>query len=532
MIRAYIIFLSSCLCLFAIKPLLAQQAVAIIPMPADVVSSAGKFTITANTQIRYSSRTKNTATFLQNALSEDLGLTLALSKKKKGGIQLSLNPDIHGKEAYSLIIAHEGIRIAASTESGLFYAVQSLRQMLLFSRNSESQITLDAAIIKDRPRFEWRAFMLDESRHFKGMEQVKKLLDQMALLKMNVFHWHLTDDQGWRIEIKKYPKLTAIGSQRNNTQIGGWNSEKRSNQPHGGFYTQEQIKEIVAYAAERHITIIPEIEMPGHASAAIASYPWLGTSGLQIEVPVIFGKMPDSYNVTDPKVYSFLQDVLDETMKLFPSQIIHIGGDEVKYDQWKNSTRVQQFMKENDLGSPADLQIYFTNKISKYLDSKGKRMMGWNEILGHNVHEYQSSDDTEVKEKLALSSVIHFWKGDLALAKTALEKGYDIVNSLHSKTYLDYDYKSISLQAAYDFDPIPEGLEIRYHDQVLGTGAQMWGEWIPTVERMDYQVFPRLAAYAEVGWTQLEQKDFAHFESVLTKLKEYWKLKGITHAKE
>lgn len=528
----YITLIICGLCLLAVKPSPARQQVSIIPNPVEVVSGQGQFTITADTRIGYSKGAENTALFLKAALKLDFNLNNELGKKKKAQILLSLDTGFEEKEGYSLSISNKGIEIVGGTEAGLFYGVQSLRQLLLFTRKNNSEITLDAVAIKDNPRFEWRAFMLDESRHFKGIEQVKKLLDQMALLKMNVFHWHLTDDQGWRIEIKKYPKLTSVGSHRSNTQIGGWNSEKRSDQPHGGFYTQEQIKEIVAYASERHITIVPEIEMPGHASAAIASYPWLGTSGEQIEVPVIFGKMPDSYNVTDPRVYGFLQDVLDETMKLFPSKIIHIGGDEVKYDQWKNSEQVQEFMKENDLKSPADLQIYFTNKISKYLDSKGKRMMGWNEILGHNVHEYQSSDDTEVKEQLALSSVIHFWKGDLELAKTALEKGYDIVNSLHSKTYLDYGYKSISLQAAYDFDPVPEGLEPGYHKQVLGTGAQMWGEWIPTVERMDYQVFPRLAAYAEVGWTQPAQKSFTHFESVLIKLKEYWKLKGIAYAQE
>ncbi|MCE7992684.1 MAG: beta-N-acetylhexosaminidase [Roseivirga sp.] len=530
--RKYITLIICGLCLLTVNPSLAQRQVTIIPNPAEIMQGTGQFTITSDTRLAYGKGAKKTALFLQIALNEDFNLNNEFAKERKAEILLTINPELNQKEGYSLSISNKGIQIVGGTETGLFYGVQSLRQMLLFARKTNDKITLDAVTIKDSPRFEWRAFMLDESRHFKGIRQVRKLLDQMALLKMNVFHWHLTDDQGWRIEIKKYPKLTAVGSHRNNTQIGGWNSEKRSNQPHGGFYTQEQIKEIVAYAAERHITIVPEIEMPGHASAAIASYPWLGTSGKQIEVPVIFGKMPDSYNVTDPRVYGFLQDVLDETMKLFPSKIIHIGGDEVKYDQWKNSVQVQQFMKENSLASPADLQIYFTNKISKYLDSKGKRMMGWNEILGHNVHEYQSSEDTEVKEQLALSSVIHFWKGDLALAKTALEKGYDIVNSLHSKTYLDYGYKSIPLQAAYDFDPIPEGLEARYHKQVLGTGAQMWGEWIPTVERMDYQVFPRLAAYAEVGWTEPAQKSFTHFESVLVKLKEYWKLKGIAYAQE
>lgn len=530
--RAFTIFFGYSVCFFLTHISVAQESVSIIPKPALSVRNDGQFIVTDNIPIYYDGQTKATASFLQKSLKEDLKLNLSLSKRKKSGIRLTLDPALVEKEGYVLEINGTGIDISAGTETGLFYGVQSLRQMILFNGKSSNQISLKSVTIEDSPRFGWRAFMLDESRHFKGIDQVKKLLDQMALLKMNVFHWHLTDDQGWRIEIKKYPKLTEIGAHRSNSQIGGWDSEKRSNEPHGGFYSQKQIKEIVAYASERHITVIPEIEMPGHASAAIASYSWLGTSGEPIDVPVVFGKMPDSYKVTDERVLTFLHDVLDEVMDLFPSEIIHIGGDEVKYDQWKESADVQAFMSKNDLNSPADLQIYFTNKISRYLDSKGKRMMGWNEILGHNVHEYQKSEDTEVKEELATSSIIHFWKGELELAKAALEKGYDIVNSLHSKTYLDYGYKSISVQAAYDFDPIPEGLESKYHSQVLGTGAQMWGEWIPTVERMDFQIFPRLAAYAEVGWTQLKQKDFNHFDSVLTKLKEYWNEKGIAYGKE
>ncbi|MBO3699917.1 beta-N-acetylhexosaminidase [Roseivirga sp. E12] len=509
-----------------------QESVAIIPKPVLSVSSNGQFVLSDRASIIHDNLTKATANFLKKSLKEDLDITLSLSKRKKSGIHLSLNTDLVEEEGYLLKITDRGIDVSARTEAGLFYGVQSLRQMILFGERNGNQVTLKATTIEDYPRFGWRAFMLDESRHFKGGDQVKKLLDQMALLKMNVFHWHLTDDQGWRIEIKKYPKLTEVGAFRSDTQVGGWNSEKRSNESHGGFYTQKQIKEIVAYATARHITVIPEIEMPGHASAAIAAYPWLGTSGESIDVPVVFGKMPDSYKVTDQRVLTFLHHVLDEVMTLFPSEIIHIGGDEVKYDQWKESTDVQAFMNKNDLSSPADLQIYFTNQISQYLDSKEKRMMGWNEILGHNVHAYQKSEDTEVKEELAVSSIIHFWKGELKLAKTALEKGYDIVNSLHSKTYLDYGYKNISVQAAYEFDPIPEGLETKYHSQVLGTGAQMWGEWIPTVERMDFQVFPRLAAYAEVGWTQLKQKDFDHFDFVLTKLKNYWSQKGIAYGKE
>jgi hexosaminidase len=354
----------------------------------------------------------------------------------------------------------------------------------------------------------------------------------MALHKMNVFHWHLTDDQGWRIEIKKYPNLTEVGSKRADTQIGGWDSDQFSGQSHEGFYTQDQIREIVQYATERHIIIVPEIEMPGHASAAIASYPWLGASGKKIEVSVRFGKHYDIFNVADPQVEQFLTDILLEIMDLFPSKVIHIGGDEVKYNQWKESKQIQIYMKEEGLKTPADLQIHFTNKISNFIESQGRRMMGWNEILGgHVLHAYQSDEDTKVSEKLAQNAIIHFWKGDLQLAEEAVLSGYDIVNSYHKFTYLDYTYKDIPLQKAYNFDPIPEGLDSTLHIKVLGLGCQMWGEWIPTVERMEYQVYPRLSAYAEVGWTDKDMKDFDDFMFRLETMKNRWENLGIQFAK-
>jgi hexosaminidase len=351
----------------------------------------------------------------------------------------------------------------------------------------------------------------------------------MARLKMNVFHWHLVDDQGWRIEIKKYPLLTEVGSTRPSTQVGPdkWDSEIQSGVPHKGYYTQEEIKEIVSYAAERHITIVPEIEMPGHSSAAIAAYPWLGSSGKKIEVPIKFGVSEDIYKISDPKVYNFLTDVLDEVIALFPSEVIHIGGDEAKYDHWEGSSEIQAYMKQNDLKTFGDLQVAFTNQISNYLSGKGRRMMGWNEIMGHNLHEYQSADQAGASETLAKSSVVHFWKGNIDLMTQAAEEGYDIVNSYHEETYLDYTYKQVSLRTAYGFEPVPKSLAKKYHDRIVGLGCQMWGEWIPTSGYMDYMVFPRIAAYAEVGWTPKERKDFDGFVAGLPKLMGLWKSKGI-----
>jgi len=227
-----------------------------------------------------------------------------------------------------------------------------------------------AVTVKDKPRFGWRAYLLDEARRFKEMETVKRMLGQMALHKMNVFHWHLTVDQSWRIEIRRYPKLTKIGSRRKDTRTGGWNSEKRTGRPHEGFYTQEQLRRIVQYAADRHITVVPEIEMPGHASAAVAAYPEIGTCGRIIEFAVTFGKKYDTYNVADEKAYAFLENVLEEVMGLFPSRVIHIGGDEVRFDHWMASPEVKTLMERENLSGPAQVRLYFTNRMSRFPESR------------------------------------------------------------------------------------------------------------------------------------------------------------------
>ena len=522
------------LCLISYSRLQAQ-IINIIPNPQEVKIGQETITISQQLSIVSSAESNKTALFLQSQMKEILGTQIEIIESGKSEtevIQFKLNKDL-AKETYELIVSKKGIQIIASNNTGWFYGVQSLMQLFPVppdSLESVSSVKIPAVIIKDAPRFSWRAFMLDEARYFKGMQQVKMLLDEMAFLKMNVFHWHLTDDQGWRIEIKKYPLLTQIGSTRKSTQVGSWGSPIQSAEQHSGFYSQEEIKEIVQYAKDRHITIVPEIEMPGHSSAAIAAYPWLGTAKKEIEVPIVFGVGKDVYDVSDPKVYQFLTDVLDEVIDMFPSKVIHIGGDEVKYNHWKSSAAVQDYMKEKNLDTPAELQVFFTNNISQYLQSKDRRMMGWNEIMGHNLHEYQDASDTKSDHQLAKGTIVHFWKGDLELATQAASSGYEIVNSLHSNTYLDYDYKSIPLSKAYAFDPIPEKLNPEYHVKVIGTGCQMWGEWIPTNGHMHFQVFPRIAAYAEVGWTEQKNKDFDAFKATLSELQKRWEQKGIYYA--
>ena len=514
--------------------------VKIIPQPLKLEENEGHYLLSGKTKIISKVNTIGEAKYLSLLFRNAFGKELDILPIGDNGIILNLNPDLKPKlsdEGYLFKSSSKNIEIEAATKAGIFYGIQTLRQLLPpdfeSAVNPVKEIGIKAVTIMDKPRFVWRAFMLDEARHFKGKEVVKKLLDQMALHKMNIFHWHLVDDQGWRIEIKKYPKLTEIGSKRKNSMINGWKSNEFSGKPHEGFYTQNDIREIVNYAATRHINIVPEIEMPGHSAAAIASYPYLGTKGEKIDVPVTFGEKYDIYDVTKPEVITFLEDVLLEVMDMFPYKVIHIGGDEVDYKIWKNSEWVRKYMQKNNINSPAELQIFFTNNISNFIKEHGRRMMGWNEILGGvKLHEYQDAADIKSDKKLAAGSIVHFWKGDISLINKAVSEGYDIVNSLHSSTYLDYDYKSISLKKAYSFDPVPEKLDTAYSKKVLGLGCQMWGEWIPTVEDMEVMVFPRFSAYAETGWSSNRVKDFKSFKDRLQTMKKRWDNLGIKYAKE
>lgn len=504
----------------------------IIPQPQEITYSQGIYKLKDQLSVAYPAALATEANLLKGYLADEFGIGANLSSgQSKGNITLAIDESLKTAkpDGYLLDVSSKGILITGNSAAGVFSGIQSLRQIIKPQEGNTGKLKVQYGTVSDYPAFGWRAFMLDEGRHFKGKETVKQLLDEMALLKMNVFHWHLTDDQGWRIEIKKYPKLTEIGSKRDSTEINHFHSNVFDGKPHSGFYTQEEIKDIVAYANDRHIMIVPEIEMPGHASAAIASYPWLGTSGKQIEVPGRFGVHYDVYNVTDPKVIQFLEDVIDEVIALFPSPYFHIGGDEVRYNQWNESPAVKAYMKKNGLKTPAELQVFFTNNISNLLTSKNRHMIGWNEITGAKLHEYQSEKDTEVKQKLADGTVVQFWKGDPKLMLTTVEKGYSIVNSFHEYTYLDYSYESIPLSRSYAYNPVPEGLPAGKEDKVLGMGCQMWCEFIPTVESLHLKVFPRIAAYAEGGWTKADNKNYDRFKTNLSNLLQRWDKKGIKY---
>jgi hexosaminidase len=488
----------------------------LIPKPQSIEKTENSFDVSEGFQIGEKALNKE---YIQEKF-EELGFN------SKGDIDLKfINKKELGTEEYILNTKGGEIKITSGGKAGEFYAIQTLLQLIKDKHIPE-------LVIKDKPRYSWRAYMLDEARHFQGKEAVKTLMDEMARLKLNVFHWHLTDDQGWRIEIKKYPKLTEIGSKRDSTEILGpnkkkWGTGHYDGKVHQGFYTQNEIKELIAYAAKRNITIVPEIGMPGHASAAIASYPELGSRKKQIKVPFKFGVADDAYDPSSKKTMQFLQDVLTEVSELFPSKTIHIGGDEVKYEHWKSSKAIDNYKKRNKLKTFSDVQVKFTNEISQFVDQKlGKRIMGWNEIMGHKIHGWEKGKK-DAKTKLSDKAIVHFWKGNKDIFSKAIKGGYKIVNSTHTETYLDYDYKYIPLKRAYSFNPTPDYLKPIEAKQIIGLGCQMWGEWIPTKKDLYHMTFPRIAAYAEVGWTEVKNKNYDDFLKSLEIIKQDWVKKGI-----
>ena len=533
-----VLFICVTMLLICISGKATERNLLLIPYPQQVSIKQGNYNLTDNVKIGADPLFTQELKKLQEVLTEDFGLKSQIVKPSKADISLCYYASFmqEEKEAYQLEVTDMKITIRAQMATGIFYGIQSLRQLI---KSEAGKWIIPKLTITDYPALSWRSFMLDEGRYFKGEKVVKQILDEMALLKMNVFQWHLTDDQGWRIEIKKYPRLTEIGAFRDSTQMEWYESHHYDGKPHGGFYTQTQIRNIIKYASERHITIIPEIEMPGHSAAAIAAYPWLSATGKEIKVPCNFGVQYDVFNVTDPKVLNFLNDVIDEVTALFSSGILHIGGDEVRYDQWNASSSVQKFIQEKGFSSASDIQVWFTNQMSKVIAQKGWRMMGWNDITGEKLHHFQSGDK-EGTERLAPGTIVQFWKGDSDMLQRAAEQGQHIVNSYNNFTYLNYSYeydslqatyefKPISLQRAYEFKPVPENFPVHLVPQILGASCQMWGEWIPTVESMNYHIYPRIGAYAEVFWTLPIQKDYVRFRKSLEYFLTRWKKQGIIY---
>ncbi len=504
-----------------------QYTPSIIPLAVKLTSETGQFAFNHETIIECDPELKKIGEFLQNILCP--ATTFEFNVKiispnhvSNNSIALKLNTGLNhlGSEGYTIKITRENVIISALTPTGVFYGIQSLRQLLPPETDHSNEVRnvnwgVPCVEIEDYPRFLWRGFMLDDARHFLGKEIVLKILDLLALLKMNVFHWHLTDDQGWRIEIKTYPKLTEIGSKRSSSQIGGFISKKQDGIPHEGYYTQDDIKEIVAYAANRGITIIPEIEMPGHCMAALSAYPEMSCSGGPFEVPSTVGIHKDVFCVGKEHVFIFLQNILSEIMTLFPSEIIHIGGDEVPKTRWKKCPDCQARIKTEGLKDEKELQHYFTTRIANFLASHGKKIMGWNQILN---------------DSLPIDVIAQYWMFGKKKVIEHLKRDRKIVMSKYGHVYLDYGYEFTSLKKTYSYNPIPKELASPYHQNVLGIEAPLWTEWVRNAHNLYWQIFPRLIAVAETGWTQKPLKDYCSFKTRLRTFLKRLDYFGINYA--
>jgi hexosaminidase len=514
------------------------KTVSIIPKPIFLNINPGTFQFNENLSFfidlkdnsAHFMKIKGICEYFKEIIDRSTGFNMNIKnlpeeKGNKDIILLKINPELEtlGQEGYTLEITKTLIIISSISPTGLFYGLQSVRQLLPVDIESPSKLVnvewnVPCLEIKDSPRFAWRGFMLDEGRHFQGMETVKKFLDMMALFKMNIFHWHLTEDQGWRIEIKKYPKLTEIGSIRNKTAIGGifYSKLKKlyDNTPHSGFYTQDEIREIVEYAAKRNILVVPEIEMPGHCMAALASYPGFSCTGGPFEIPGIAGIYKDVFCVGKEEVINFIHGVLDEVMEMFPSEVIHIGGDEAPKERWKNCPDCQKRMKSEELNDEHDLQVNFTNQIGAYLSLNERRLMGWNEILG---------------EALEKNAIAQFWMGNKKKLLYHIRNGRQVVISNYFNTYLDYHYNMIPLRNYY-FNPIPKNLEEKYHQNIIGVETPLWTEGVPNRKRAEWQAFPRLLAIAESGWLPEEFKNYESFWDRLKVQIRRLDILGVNHA--
>ena len=504
--------------------------ISIIPKPVKCVATGGSFTLTADTTIVAAGAAAAVGQQLAAALAPATGFwpkVVASSTQDAGTIRLRIDRSqtsrsaaALGAEGYRLSVTPQQVTISAPKPAGLFYGVQSLRQLLPPAIFREAAVpgvdwTIPCVEIEDTPRFAWRGMMLDVARHFMPKEFVKKFIDLLALHKYNTLHWHLTEDQGWRIEIKRYPRLTEIGAWRKETLVGKMQrdnpNEVYDGKRHGGFYSQDDIREIVAYAAARFVNIVPEIEMPGHAQAAIAAYPELGNTGKQLSPRTKWGISENVFNA-DESTIVFLQNVLAEVLDLFPSPFIHIGGDECPKVQWKASSAAQARMKELGLVNEEELQSYLIRRMDQFLTAHGRRLIGWDEIL---------------EGGLAPGATVMSWRGE-AGGIAAAHARHDVVMAPNTWTYFDY-YQSedrdaeplaigghISLEKAYSYDPIPASLSANKAKHVLGTQAQLWTEYMPNAKQVEYMAFPRACAHAEVAWTPPAIKDYADFQARLS----------------
>lgn len=508
----------------------------VIPLPQSIeVKQGTPFILESSTTITYpqgNEKLKKTAEFLSEYLKLSTGTVLAVSDKEQieNAVSLRADYDSDNKEAYTLVVSASGIVINGASEAGTFYGIQTLRKSVPADSDGKN-IELPEVEIKDYPRFGYRGMMLDVARHFYSVEFVKKYIDLLALHNLNRFHWHLTEDQGWRIEIKKYPELTKVGSQRKQTVIGK-NSGKYDGKPYGGFYTQEEIKEVVKYAEDRFITIIPEIDMPGHMLAALTSYPELGCTGGPYEVATTWGVFDDVLCAGNEKTYEFVENILSEVIELFPSKYIHIGGDECPKTKWKECPKCQAKIKAEKIVADKNhsaenkLQSYFMTRVEKFLNSKGREIIGWDEIL---------------EGGLAPNATVMSWRG-IEGGVEAARQSHDAIMTPSTCLYFDHyqtgDIKDepfaiggySPLENVYAYEPIPSELIDDQKKYILGAQANLWTEYIPTFEHVEYMLLPRLAALSEVQWSNPEKKNYDNFLTRLPQLLKIYDKLGCNYA--
>ncbi|WP_111308339.1 glycoside hydrolase family 20 protein [Confluentibacter sediminis] len=542
-------------CSCAKQKVFTEKDIQIIPKPVELKLSEGTFEFSEDTKF-----------VVANAFQEEISGVL-ISKfeaatgwepemthvaPKSNYIQFNVD-DTLKEEAYQLTVTKDRVIITAKDNAGFIYGFETIRQLLPAAIESKAVVSniewvIPALTIKDQPRFQYRGLMLDVSRHFFNVDYVKKTIDRLAMLKLNVLHLHLVDDQGWRIEIKKYPKLTEVGASRNGTIVGHYPGIKNDNKIESGFYTQEQIKDIVAYATNKNVTIIPEIELPGHSSAAISAYPYLScfpdeptsvphnmmskaSKELQEkgQVKIVqesWGVFKDIYCAGKEDTFLFLENVLNEVLPLFPSKYIHIGGDEAIKPHWKICPNCQKRIKDEGLKDEHELQSYFVKRIEKFINSKGKKIIGWDEIL---------------EGGLAPQATVMSWRGTAGGIEAA-EQGHDVIMTPGTYCYFDH-YQGpqneeplsiggyLPISKVYEFDPVVETMTPEEAKHVLGGQANLWAEYIPTTEHSEYMIFPRLAAMSEVLWSPKESRDWDDFSSRIETMFKRYDYLGINYAK-
>ncbi|UOG77506.1 family 20 glycosylhydrolase (plasmid) [Hymenobacter tibetensis] len=488
------------------------QSLGLVPLPREVKAYAATYALPQKISVYAASPAeRNVATLLQGMLTS-LGKTVTLTTNRQAAQIVLATAAATSPEAYQLVVDKAGIKITAAGGPGLFYGTQTLLQLL--PPRAAATAKVPYVRISDQPAFQWRGGMLDVCRHFFPVSFVKKYIDFLAAYKMNTFHWHLTDDQGWRIEIKKYPKLTEISAFRSETLLGAQQQMKTpadfkyDGTPYGGFYTQEQIKDVIAYAQKRYVTIVPEIEMPGHSVAILAAYPELACKPGPYQTWTKWGVNEDIVCPTEP-TFRFFEDVLTEVSALFPGKYIHIGGDEAPKARWKESAAVQEIMKREGFTDVEKVQGWFNRRIEKFLQSKGKKLIGWDEILEGGI---------------APSAAVMSWRGEKGGIEAA-QHGHDVVMTPTTNLYLDYGQNPqphspyeplmiggyLPLAKVYSYNPLPKELTPEQQKHIMGVGANMWTEYITTPEKAEYMLFPRFLAAAEVAWTPAALKSYEAF---------------------